>query len=243
MSQRTRSQILNSGQLAMFMTPGEIHERYQPLDADRLGSESEHYTTRTPHSETRGHGHMTPSVQGTGQEKYYFRHRGSERGVTISRIRPESDEELWGRKYEESQMSPEERYQEHGVSFQQKYIGSAGQTTARSGAYHRTQRWTEAGARSSHFTSHETYQPYETHPEGGPSLAEHMTKHGMPGLISLGSPEGSMGSMGKPQIVGGHHRLAVATRHMSDQFLPVMHFQDIKEARSKSLGEAGYRYT
>jgi hypothetical protein len=48
-------------------------------------------------------------------------------------------------------------------------------------------------------------------------------------------PTPTVGSLGKPQILGGHHRLAVMDRHRPDDLMPVAHFEDALQAH-KSLG-------
>jgi hypothetical protein len=49
--------------------------------------------------------------------------------------------------------------------------------------------------------------------------------------VSLGSKKGSMG---KKEIVGGHHRLAYMREQRPEDLMPVLHFQDIYEARAPS---------
>ena len=48
-------------------------------------------------------------------------------------------------------------------------------------------------------------------------------------------PNPGTGSHGKPQILGGHHRVAVMDQHRPNDLMPVMHFEDSLQAR-ESLG-------
>jgi CBS domain containing-hemolysin-like protein len=45
--------------------------------------------------------------------------------------------------------------------------------------------------------------------------------------------------MGKPEVVGGHHRLAVMQFDRPDDLIPVLHHRDIFEAKTSRE----YRYT
>lgn len=66
------------------------------------------------------------------------------------------------------------------------------------------------------------------------SLADHLLKHGVENPISLQFRE-LHGQLGKPQILGGHHRVAVMHHFQPDALMPVMHFSSHAEA-STSLG-------
>jgi hypothetical protein len=48
-------------------------------------------------------------------------------------------------------------------------------------------------------------------------------------------PNPGTGSHGKPQILGGHHRVAVMDQDRPNDLMPVMHFEDSLQAR-ESLG-------
>lgn len=65
-------------------------------------------------------------------------------------------------------------------------------------------------------------------------LADHLMKYGVENPISLQFRE-LHGQFGKPQILGGHHRVAVMHHLKPDALMPVMHFSSHTEA-STSLG-------
>jgi hypothetical protein len=75
-------------------------------------------------------------------------------------------------------------------------------------------------------------------------LANEIREEGVQHPVSLGR---EMGSMGKPQIVGGHHRIAVMAEEAPDELMPVLHFQSFGQARREGedakKGRGGYRYT
>lgn len=74
------------------------------------------------------------------------------------------------------------------------------------------------------------------------SLAESIREEGVKKPIHLSTSQ--FGSQGKPEIVGGHHRLAVATADRPGDYIPVLHHRDISEAQriASSSGNA-FRYT
>jgi hypothetical protein len=71
------------------------------------------------------------------------------------------------------------------------------------------------------------------------NLARSIEEHGVKSPIRLGSIRGSMGL---PQIVGGHHRLAVQTDLDPHELIPVLHDTDIYSARSGPSAKS-YPYT
>src|SRR5262252_5896999 len=95
LAKRGQSQI--PGQLKMFMTPSEIHEQYQPLDADRYENETMQSWQGTedyqPPPEARGvGGAMVRTYDDMGNVAW------RSQGGTKYGVRPETDEELWDRK-------------------------------------------------------------------------------------------------------------------------------------------------
>lgn len=69
---------------------------------------------------------------------------------------------------------------------------------------------------------------------GGDYLYEHIAKHGVMNPIILTdptAPQWAMGSQGKPQVLGGHHRVAVMSDVRPDELMPVEHFKDMPTAR------------
>lgn len=232
-----REHHLSSGQLLPYMTAREVHQRYQPLDADRIVNETGWNTNRPIKSgsvPTRGWGSTTG---GSHEYRRQYRPGGAKtQSVWMSQQKPETDEELWGRKYEESTWSPSERYSEGaGGTPENAYLNTRGETTERSGTYRRVMRGsgnTATGQFPGMATprSSQTYEPFEPH-EASP-LADVAREKGTAGLgpISLGSL-GGPGSMGKPEVVGGHHRIAAMTMHAPNTLMPTAHFRDIQHAR------------
>jgi hypothetical protein len=223
-------------QLKMFMTPNEIHAQYQPLDADREESESEPWASggtprSTARSQTEGnvrHGLYRRGVDTSGTYQastYGTKYRGGD-------YEPESDEQLWDRKLDESQyehtvpgkatLYGTPHYHGGGTSTSQL---NTGQQEARSRArdYDTGQRsyWTEQVKRPS---TEET------------SLYDSIQFEGVKSPIRLGQ---TVGSMGKREIVGGHHRLASQTDIDPNRLVPVLHHEDIFEAKSNP----SYKYT
>jgi len=250
-------------QLKMFMTPSEIHAGWQPLDADReVESEGEARTYSGSEPWTKGSGYhevfRAPHTGAKPRADWLLRSQGG----TSFHDRPESDEELWNRKTEEAYSygrrtdSPEEVRSIGGQSsrwtggsmHEHKMTGTEDLTSAQFQERHWAQRNQQrrADAGLSH-TEHPTYhtQGSESYVERVPgvTLGESIEAEGVHSPVRLGR---TIGSMGKPEIVGGHHRLAVATHlaavRSSEQFLPVLHHESIQEARSEPP-QGAYKYT
>lgn len=66
------------------------------------------------------------------------------------------------------------------------------------------------------------------------SLRDAIVDDGVKNPVSLQVPD-LTGSMGKPQILGGHHRVAVMEAEKPHALMPVEHFRGTQEAR-RSLG-------
>lgn len=56
-------------------------------------------------------------------------------------------------------------------------------------------------------------------------LAGDILRHGVKNPISLQEDHTVTGSRKKPEILGGHHRVAVMERHKPDTLMPVEHFE------------------
>jgi hypothetical protein len=202
-------------QLKMFMTPREIHAQYQPLDADRMESPGSTYVPRGSERSTfQGRSGYRRTTGGSYGE---YTHYGSKYKEVME---PESSEELWERKHEESYYGSD--YDPHQVPRATK----PGTNTYR--------EWMGSGSTSTVPPTHQREslgQFGETE-----SLGESIEKHGVKSPVRLGQ---TIGSEGKREIVGGHHRLAVQTRLNPDQPVPVLHHADIFEAKS----HPSYKYT
>jgi hypothetical protein len=246
MKKRGEQQI--PGQLKMFMTPAEIHQEYQPLDADRYDRE-----TYQPYSGSSTY--HSPAVRGQAQTydtagNMMWRTQGGSKYGEV----PESDEELWERKRNEAYGEDDE------YGYEAKLVGgsssrwsggtphyhgggtptadlSTRQREARSSAQSEALRSAPQFRKSQMAPSYWT-ESSERYHEGTPgtTLGESIEAEGVKSPIRLGQ---TIGSMGKPEIVGGHHRLAVATQVNPHQFVPVLHHTDIFEAKSNPA----YKYT
>lgn len=85
----------------------------------------------------------------------------------------------------------------------------------------------------------EAWGDYDHSPNTHLSLGEHILRHGVENPVSLmdpAAPKWDMGSQGKPQILGGHHRVAVMEQEKPTALMPVEHFTSVKEAK-RSLGK------
>lgn len=234
-------------QLKMFMTPREIHAQYQPLDADRQESWEGGTYQGTYQEKSWDTGDTRPRADaGSWSTTEERRNRGVHTGPggndsgTIERTRgggkyrlydrnqggqQESDDELWDRKLEEAQEFG--RHGQHG-----EYGGGARADPLR--AAHET-----SSSSSSSSSSGGSYGS-----RGNESLYDSIAEKGVMGPIRLGQERGSMG---KPQVVGGHHRLAAATDIDRDRLVPVLHDESIYDAqgggRRHSSTGIGYPYS
>jgi hypothetical protein len=68
------------------------------------------------------------------------------------------------------------------------------------------------------------------------SLRDALLQDGVKNPISLQADQEQTGSHWKPEILGGHHRVAVMSEHKPDVLMPVEHFEDINDAQ-RSLGK------
>lgn len=217
-------------QLKMFMSAREIEAKWQPLDGDR----KEVYGGR---GETRTGGTLPESQYATDKlpRKNWYTPGGRDRAWTtggehLSRSRVikeniETDEQLWDRKAEEA-YDPE----------------YSPVSAKRANSF--TMRSATTGGRSNQPMGTDTANTYEQ-PQGAhfrhswdTTLGESIESVGVKYPVHLGQTKGSQG---KPQVVGGHHRMAVMRNLNPDQLMPVLHHQDLKHARSSSEPWGGYK--
>ena len=71
----------------------------------------------------------------------------------------------------------------------------------------------------------------------GHALYDDLEKNGVTHAISLQDDPRIVGSLGKPQILGGHHRVAVMHSLRPDDLMPVEHFRDVAEAKWERRGK------
>lgn len=233
----------------MFMSAREITDKYQPLDGDRQeswdnGSDERagEWTQRSQRTDGKTNdrarrwkgGKEGYGSKGTDNPRFTGRNTT---GGSPTYKRPESDndsletdDQLYARKYDEAQMSPEE-YSEHhhGRELTPKYERPGGGETKREGTYRETWR---GQSQTDNPRKSETYEPFEPIWGGGESVRDSVVREGVHAPLSLGR---QFGSQGKPQIVGGHHRLAVMKEEKPDDLIPVLHFKSISDAQSKTL--------
>jgi hypothetical protein len=132
---------------------------------------------------------------------------------------PESDDMLWDRKLYEAYDSDEHPvHAKRGNSYTMRSATTGGRPNQPMRTYSAEEY---AQPRGAHFRHDET-----------DSLGESIERTGVQKPIHLGR---TVGSMGKPEIVGGHHRMAVMRNLNPDQLMPVLHHTDIHAARSKDM--------
>jgi len=79
---------------------------------------------------------------------------------------------------------------------------------------------------------------------GDEGLYDSIMEHGVRNPISLGQERGFEG---KPQVVGGHHRLAVMATEAPHELMPVLHYtsfgQALRQSQDAKAGRGGFKYT
>jgi hypothetical protein len=211
---------VNPGQLKMFMTPKEIHKHYQPLDADREDVETE--DNSNPHSWG---------------------------------LRSETDSELWERKSSEAAMSPRDyHYAREGESPERSLFNvdslmghssypSPNTSDVDSRGFVTTSGWEEHEHREHSYLERKAQEKSDARYEkwNGPSIWDSVRTGGVQQPVHLGQ---QFGEQGKPQIVGGHHRIAAATDTRPNDLIPVLHHESIDAAKSTLRpGSPGFKYT
>lgn len=211
----------------MFMSARDIMDKYQPLDADRQTSgDDERANATTGRSRLTGGQSNWERKTWTGSLGHGYRQHTPATDRRYSRTEAtETDEQLWDRKYEEASLSRKDyQYEVHGKNASPRYDRPGGGETRRSGTWR--SKWatdTDTPRKT------QTYEPFDPSEEGGASIRESVLNEGVKAPVSLSTNQ--FGSQGKPQIVGGHHRLAVMSREKPDSLLPVSHHEDIHSAQ------------
>lgn len=243
-------------QLPMFMSAREIKTQYQPLEGDR----QEHYDWREgePTFRSRNTAGQSNAAIKSADAGWLRRRGGVETGMKHYRVgHDESDEQLWNRKLEESQLSRGEYEEVHGGGGSSASQGTPGYETImdRAGRSAPFTPSTDAGTRTweSHQDRVDEYvgEKVEQHREqrywrDQGSLYDTMYGamqpggEGFKGVIHLGTG-GPHGSSDKPQVFGGHHRIAAMNDIQPDRLLPVIHNRQFAEARGTATGP--WKYT
>lgn len=234
---------VHPGQFQAFMTPREIRSRYQALDGDRetVYDERAGEMTRRPET-TAGQANIVANTAlrsrwagwhgGASQIKGYNYARSESDEVE------ESDDQLFARKLNESQMSPGEYHEAHHGG----EPAAPGWDTLEQRASAPRFRSGGGGSGSSAYESwHMKMASYADRKVSehyddmayGPSLHDRIRAEGVKSPIHLSYAQ--MGSYGKPSIVGGHHRVAAQEDINPDQPIPVSHWRDIREAKSSKM--------
>jgi len=147
-------------------------------------------------------GNMPMFMTGGELKEHYAPFEGDRNPLPNNVFASESDHEVWDRKLKESKMTGVERY------------GKDAFDRDRSGA------WRDLNG------------PYLAR-KGirAESSIESVSKaKGAPqGHVSVETP--TMGTSRKPQILGGHHRIALAAEQFKNHFFPVKHFDSIEQAQ------------
>jgi hypothetical protein len=136
---------------------------------------------------------------------------------------PETDEQLWDRKLDEaydSDYSPLPAKRANSFTMRSQTTG--GRTNQPLGTDTANTYGQPRGAHQRH--------DWDT------TLGESIERTGVQKPIHLGR---TIGSQGKPEIVGGHHRMAVMRNLNQDQLMPVLHHTDLYGARSSQMEAFG----
>lgn len=235
-------------QLPMFMSAREVMHQYQPLDADRQDFYDPREGEPTARSETTG---GKPNARlSTYDKKEGFAKHAAQTGDTHYRQygHSETDEQLWSRKLNESQMPYSEYAEHHGGGMAEERTPGWNSLVNRSSAPKMpdwdkagTGTWEEAEQNQASYVQRKQEEHHEGREFGSlhETLSEAMQPGGVgfTGHVHLGS---QFGESGKRQIVGAHHRIAAMEDIDPERMLPVVHHKSIYEARG---GFAGLPYT
>lgn len=219
----------NENHLPMFMSAREIQDKYQPLDGDRQDANDYREGSAT------GRSYLTGGVVQNYPRREFNSAGGfgtvqnTDRNYTRS-SREESDDELWDRKYGEATMDRDDYMEEvRGAPGSARYDRPGGGETRASGTWRDTWKGPSRTDNTPHKT--QTYEPFEQVYGGGESIRDAVIREGVKSPLSLGR---QFGSMGKPMIAGGHHRIAVMARERPDELMPVMHHESVRAAQQRS---------
>ena len=220
---------INGEQLQMFMTPKEIHSKYQALDGDRQDAIS-----LTANS--RSNGEVYPRMHaGTYDRDEYNLSQASGSGPphrNFLREGPETDQQVYSRKADEARLPPGEYAEIHRGG-----DDTPGDMTLLNRPSAPQPRGSGSSALDSYEMRANSYigrkqEEHYDHQAWGESLYDSIAREGVKAPVHLSQ---QFGSQGKPQVVGGHHRLASQTEIDPDQPIPVMHHTDFWSARQSGV--------
>ena len=146
-------------------------------------------------------GNMPMFMTGPEIKEHYVPYEGDKNPSKGNIFEPESDAETWARKGEEAKMTGTERYGKE--SFERDSRGA----------------WRSLRG------------PALARQGIGPNTSiENMAKvHGIKGHVSVETK--TMGTDRKPQVLGGHHRVALASEQFKNHIFPVKHFDSLEQAQ------------
>jgi hypothetical protein len=147
----------------------------------------------------------------------------------------ESDPQVWSRKYNEANMDEEDYREARGENYRPKFQRADG------GLSDDDVSWTHLSAqfdsKGSMIDNSRTTARRYRELVGGGSLRDAIIHGG--GVHSPINLMETKGELGKPQVAGGHHRVAVMLNERPDELMPVLHNEDFGQARANKH----YKYT
>jgi hypothetical protein len=218
-----------NNQLKMFMSPREVLSGWQPLDGDRDEAMDPRGGDLTGRPYTTMGATNRPNSQGDYHRPYEADPYGSN---------SETDNQLWSRKLDESQMSANEYGEIHDGQGSDSFDVEAALEHPNAPQYHTGHTGTHE-AREDSFFAARVGSFNDRKAEAGQessSLYNSVRGGGVQSPVHLGT---QFGSQGKPQVVGGHHRIAAQNDIDQDALMPVLHHESIRAARSTP----GYKYS
>lgn len=160
--------------------------------------------------------------------------------------RAETDNEVWQRKSSEAQLSPRDYFEaREGESFQTPAFDVEGvmdrtSYPRMSASNPSTSAWEEHEYREGSYLErkHQEHLDSWDRRMGQQSLWGAVRQGGVQTPVHLGQ---QFGSSDKPQVVGGHHRIASALDTRPNDLLPVIHHESIHSARPLDPAEEAHR--
>ena len=215
-----RTNRSDPNQLKMFMTPKEIVNNYQVLDGDREDdwSESARPGSVTARPRTTGGRSNQRWMGGTATPSYRRNYQ------------TETDEQVLSRKSMEAQLDPDEYAEHRGESLGEFHASRAMNRSSAPQApdSDSTSRWDSYEMKHDSYMGRKEDEHYQAQGVRR-NIWDSVRLEGVHSPITLSTE--SIGSMGKQQIAGGHHRLASALDTRPNDYLPVVHAKSIDSAK------------
>ena len=219
-------------QLRMFMTPTEIVNQYQPLEGDReeVMSDSARSWERTNRTHTTmGASNIPdPPTQSNPKGRYPY---APGTGNFIRPDRMETDDELWTRKREESQMDPDD-YESYRGESSPKHFDIEGAlerpSAPQAPSTDRSSAW-EQHDYLEHEYIERKHADWQIQVGNRQSIFDSVAQSGVAKPVHLATEQA--GPSGKQEIVGGHHRIAAALESRPHDYIPVEHHQTLAHAQ------------